>query len=52
MYHLSDFGSFHVGGRIVEVRDQPNRKVWFTETSYHDQDPAMRIPGNRNPGTY
>ena len=39
MYHLSDFGSFHVGGRIVEVRDQPNRKVWFTETSYHDQDP-------------
>ena len=39
MYHLSDFGSFHVGGRIVKVRDQPNRKVWFTETSYHDQDP-------------
>ena len=39
MYRLSDFGSFHVGGRFVEVRDQPKRTVWFTETSSHEQDP-------------
>ena len=39
MYVLKDFGSFHVGGRIIEVRDQPKRTVWFTETSSHDQDP-------------
>ena len=39
MYRLSDFGSFHVGGRFVEVRDQPKRTVWFTETASHEQDP-------------
>ncbi|MBH66775.1 MAG: hypothetical protein CMM58_00320 [Rhodospirillaceae bacterium] len=39
MYALKDFGSFHIGGRIIEVRDQPKRTIWFTETSSHDQDP-------------
>jgi len=39
MYSLRDFGSYHVGGRIVEVTGQPKRTVWFTETSSHEQDP-------------
>lgn len=39
MYSLRGFGSFHVGGRMIEVSGQPKRTVWFTETSSHEQDP-------------
>ena len=39
MYALKDFGSFHVGGRFVAVRDQPTRTVWFTAGVSREQDP-------------
>ena len=39
MYILEDFGSFHVGGRVVEVKGKEKRTVWFTETTSHEQDP-------------
>lgn len=39
MYALKDFGSFHVGGRIVEVTGQPTRTVWFTAGAPHERDP-------------
>ncbi|MEL6622125.1 MAG: hypothetical protein AAFY27_07110 [Pseudomonadota bacterium] len=32
-YRLSDFGSFHVGGRKVVVRDQPTRMMSYTPAS-------------------
>ena len=39
MYLLKDFGSFHVGGRFVEVKGKPKRTIWFTENTSHEQDP-------------
>ena len=39
MYELEKFGSFHVGGRLVEVEGKPKRTIWFTETNSHEQDP-------------
>ena len=39
MYILKDFGSFHVGGRVVEVKGKPKQTVWFTENTSHEQDP-------------
>ena len=39
MYELEKFGSFHVGGRLVEVKGKPKRTIWFTETNSHEQDP-------------
>ena len=38
MYELEKFGSFHVGGRLVEVKGKPKRTIWFTETNSHKQD--------------
>ena len=39
MYKLRDFGSFHVGGRVVEVSGQPKRTVWYTANLAYDHDP-------------
>ncbi len=38
-YHLSDFGSYTVGGRRVEVAGQPKREIRFTPTAHFTYDP-------------
>ncbi len=45
MYVLEDFGSFHVGGRIVEVSGKPRREIAFAPGMVHEHDPngAFRI---------
>ncbi|MCO4052726.1 MAG: alpha/beta fold hydrolase [Bosea sp.] len=42
---LADFGSFHVGGRLVEIRGREPRDIAFTRTTRHRVDPngAYRI---------
>jgi pimeloyl-ACP methyl ester carboxylesterase len=39
MYALKDFGSFHVGGRTVEVSGQPTETLWFSATMPYEHDP-------------
>ena len=39
MYALRDFGSFHVGGRIVSVSGKEKRMVRFTADTAHECDP-------------
>ncbi len=39
MYALSDFGSFHVGGRRVEVNGKLKQTVWYTEAMSYEYDP-------------
>ena len=39
MYALKDFGSFHVGGRIVTVSGQEKRSVAFTPSLVLEYDP-------------
>jgi pimeloyl-ACP methyl ester carboxylesterase len=39
MYALKDFGSFHVGGRMVEVSGQPNQTLWFSAHMPYEHDP-------------
>jgi pimeloyl-ACP methyl ester carboxylesterase len=39
MYALKDFGSFHVGGRMVEVSGKANQTLWFSAHMPYDHDP-------------
>ena len=39
MYALRDFGSFHAGGRIVNVSDKEKRMIRFTADTAHEYDP-------------
>jgi pimeloyl-ACP methyl ester carboxylesterase len=39
MIALVDFGSFHVGGRLVEVSGREVREISFTRTTRHRYDP-------------
>ncbi|MCY3671246.1 MAG: hypothetical protein OXH14_09215, partial [Alphaproteobacteria bacterium] len=39
MYSLKDFGSFHVGGRIVTVSGREKRTVAFTPSLVLEYDP-------------
>ena len=39
MYDLEDFGSFHVGGRLVEVTGQPTRPVQYAPGMTIEYDP-------------
>lgn len=58
-YHLQDFGSYTVGGRILEVTEGERRRVQFTRTVAYDVDPRGHfaiehayvqffVPANRN----
>jgi pimeloyl-ACP methyl ester carboxylesterase len=42
---LADFGSFHVGGRLVDIRGRETLDIAFTETTRYRHDPngAYRI---------
>jgi pimeloyl-ACP methyl ester carboxylesterase len=42
-YHLKDFGSFHVGGRLVEVSGKPTRTINVTANTTLDYDPNGRF---------
>ena len=39
MYTLKDFGSFHVGGRVVTVSGKEKRTLWYTAAMAHEYDP-------------
>ena len=38
-YSLSDFGSYTVGGRSIDVAGEPKREIQFTPTASHLYDP-------------
>ena len=38
-YELDDFGSYTVGGRLLEVEGQPKQHIQFTPTASFDYDP-------------
>ncbi|MBT6138304.1 MAG: hypothetical protein HOH65_12600 [Rhodospirillaceae bacterium] len=40
---LAGFGSFHVGGRVHDVRGEPVRRINFTPTAALDHDPNGRF---------
>ena len=43
MYELEDFGSFHVGGRLIEVSGQPSRTVAYAPSMEIEYDPNGRF---------
>ncbi|MBM86141.1 MAG: hypothetical protein CMM47_08970 [Rhodospirillaceae bacterium] len=43
IYTLADFGSFHVGGRMVEVSGQPRKAIAFTPDMTYEHDPNGRF---------
>ena len=43
MYELEDFGSFHVGGRLIEVSGQPSRTVAYAPGMEIEYDPNGRF---------
>jgi pimeloyl-ACP methyl ester carboxylesterase len=44
MYTLKDFGSYTVGGRRIEIRDQAIREIQFTRNTRYLYDPNGTFP--------